>query len=76
MQDLEQTGSIRRRCLNADLLTTADSNHIAPLARSIPVAGKRGFVGSTAAWQPVSAESLYPAIEFARPRSRDGTRST
>ena len=55
--------------------TTADSNHIAPLARSVPVASKRGFVGSTAAWQPVSAESLYPAIEFARPRSREGTRS-
>ena len=33
-------------------------NHIAPLACSVPVAGKRGFVGSTAAWQPASAESL------------------
>ncbi len=47
----------------------------APLARSVPVAGKRGFVGSTAAWQQVSAETLYPAIESARPRSREGTRS-
>ena len=55
--------------------TTADSNDTAPLARSVPVAGKRGFVGSTAAWQPVSAESLYPAIESARPRPREGTKS-
>ncbi len=55
-------------------VTTADSNHIAPLTRSVPVAGKRGFVGSTAAWQPVSAE-IYPAIESSRPRSREGTRS-
>ena len=31
--------------LNADL-TTADNNHIAPLAGSVPVAGKRGDVGS------------------------------
>ncbi len=41
-------------------LTTADSNHIAPLARSVPVAGKHGLVGLIAACQPVSAESLYP----------------
>jgi hypothetical protein len=53
--------------MNADPLTTADSNHIAPLARSVPVAGKRGFVRSTATWQPVSAESLNPAIESAHP---------
>jgi len=53
--------------LNAGLLTTADNNDIAPVARAAPVAGKRGFVGSTAAWQPVSAESLYPAIDSARP---------
>ena len=57
--------------LPAEPLTSADSNHIAPLARSVPVAGKRGFVGSTAAWQPLSADSLYPAIESARPRSRE-----
>ncbi len=61
--------------LNADLLTTADNNHSAPLARSVPVVGKRGFVGSTAAWQPVGTESFYPATEPARPRSREGTRS-
>ena len=45
------------------------------MARSVPVAGKRGLLGSTAAWQPVSAETLYPAIESARLRSREGTRS-
>ncbi len=55
--------------------TTADSNDIAPLARSVHVAGNRGFVGSTAAWQTVSAEFLYPAIESARPRPREGTKS-
>ena len=32
-------------CLNAGLLTTTGSNRIAPLARSVPVAGKRRFVG-------------------------------
>ena len=64
-----------RKGCRAALITTAGSNHIAPLARSLPVAGKRGFLGSTAAWQPVSAESLYPAIESARPRPREGTRS-
>jgi hypothetical protein len=47
--------------MNADLLTTADNNDIAPLARSVPVPGKHGFVGSIAPWQPVSAETLYPA---------------
>jgi hypothetical protein len=54
--------------------TTADSNDIAPLARSVPVAGNLGFVGSTAAWQPASTESLYPATESARPRPREGTK--
>ncbi|MEE8539413.1 MAG: hypothetical protein V3S54_06325 [Woeseiaceae bacterium] len=39
------------------------------------MAGNRGFVGSTAAWQTVSAEFLYPVIESARPRPREGTKS-
>ena len=51
------------------------NNDIAPVARSVPLPGKRGFVGSIAAWQPVSAEVLCPAIESARPRSREGKRS-
>ncbi len=31
------------------------------LAAAHPVPGKHGFVGSIAPWQPVSAETLYPA---------------
>ena len=58
-------------CRNAEQLTSADSNHIAP--RRVPSLwlASRGFVGSTAAWQPLSADSLYPATESARPRSRE-----
>ena len=33
------------------------------------VAGKRGHVGSTAAWHLSGQDSFYPANEFARPRT-------
>ena len=56
-------------------LTTADSNHIAPLAGSVLAAGKRGHVGPTAVWQPVGVDPFYPAIESARLRLHEGTRS-
>jgi hypothetical protein len=36
------------------------------------VAGKRGLVGSTAAWQPVSAESPYPATYICSPSRTRG----
>ena len=36
---------------------------------------KRGHVGPTAAWQPVGVDPFYPAIESARLRPHEGTRS-
>ena len=42
---------------------------------SVPAAGKCRHAGSIAAWQPVCAEPLYPAIESVCLRTREGTRA-
>ena len=61
--------------LNVDLLTTADSNHIAPLARSVPVAGKRGFLGSMLHGSPSAQNpSILPSILLAPPTRGDKIR--
>ncbi len=43
------TGSKRRAPEVSCFFTTADNNELAPVARSVPVPGKHGFVGSIAA---------------------------